>query len=142
MKQLIIRLESAFDAVIIDAPPLLPVTDATVLAQQVGGVVLVVGTQKVRTTDLEKSLAALEMVHANLLGVVLNRLPVKGPDAYTYSYYSYGSVPAEGPKSTARTRPGPAVNPADQTFAEEILLGAPREATRFNSGNGRERSAR
>jgi hypothetical protein len=34
------------------------------------------------------------------------------------------------------------VNPADQTFAEEILRGAPREATRFNSGNGRERSAR
>ncbi|MGX9900047.1 polysaccharide biosynthesis tyrosine autokinase [Arthrobacter sp. SA17] len=46
MKQLISKLEGTFDAVIIDAPPLLPVTDAAVLAQQVGGVVVVVGTQR------------------------------------------------------------------------------------------------
>jgi capsular exopolysaccharide synthesis family protein len=143
MKQLIIRLESAFDAVIIDAPPLLPVTDAAVLAQQVGGVVVVVGTQKVRTTDLEKSLAALEMVQADLLGVVLNRLPVKGPDAYAYSYYSYGGSPSTAsPKPKAGTYSDIPVNNAGQSFAEEILRGAPREASRFNSGSGRERSAR
>jgi capsular exopolysaccharide synthesis family protein len=143
MKQLIIRLESAFDAVIIDAPPLLPVTDAAVLAQQVGGVVLVVGTQKVRTTDLEKSLAGLEMVQADLLGVVLNRLPVKGPDAYAYSYYSYeGSPSTASPKPKAGTYSDIPVNNAGQSFAEEILRGGPREASRFNSGSGRERSAR
>jgi capsular exopolysaccharide synthesis family protein len=87
MKHLIERLEQAFDTVVIDAPPLLPVTDAAVLSQHVGGVVLVVGSQKLRRQDLEKSLSALEMVGANLLGVVLNRLPAKGPDAYSYSYY-------------------------------------------------------
>jgi len=91
MRQLILRLESAFDAVIIDAPPLLPVTDAAVLAQRVGGVVLVTGSSRVRVQDLQKSLAALSMVDAALLGVVLNLLPVKGPDAYAYSYYSYES---------------------------------------------------
>nr|WP_310057645.1 polysaccharide biosynthesis tyrosine autokinase [Arthrobacter ginsengisoli] len=91
MKDLIVRLEAAFDAVIIDAPPLLPVTDAAVLAQQVGGVVLVVGATRVRTPELKKSLEALEMVEADLLGLVLNLLPSKGPDAYAYSYYSYDS---------------------------------------------------
>jgi capsular exopolysaccharide synthesis family protein len=89
MKRLVQRLEQAFDTVIIDAPPLLPVTDAAVLSQHVGGVVLVVGSQKLRRHDLEKSLSALELVGANLLGVVLNRLPVKGPDAYAYSYYGH-----------------------------------------------------
>lgn len=89
MRDLIGRLETAFDAVIIDAPPLLPVTDAAVLSQQVGGVVLVVGSSRVKTPDLQKSLSALKMVEADILGVVLNLLPAKGPDAYSYSYYSY-----------------------------------------------------
>lgn len=89
MKTLLGRLEHAFDTVVIDAPPLLPVTDAAVLSQHVGGVVVVVGSHKLRHQDLEKSLSALEMVGANVLGVVLNRLPTKGPDAYSYSYYSH-----------------------------------------------------
>lgn len=89
MKALIKSLESKFDAVIIDAPPLLPVTDAAVLAQQVGGVVLVVGSSRVKLNDLQKSIAALDMVDADVLGVVMNLLPVKGPDAYAYTYYTY-----------------------------------------------------
>lgn len=88
MKYLIGRLEEAFDVVIIDAPPLLPVTDAAVLSQHVGGVVIVVGTQKLKQHDLEKSLNALALVGANLLGIVLNRLPVRGADAYAYGYYT------------------------------------------------------
>lgn len=94
MGHLINELEVSFDTIIIDAPPLLPVTDAAVLAQHVGGVVLVVGVQKIKQHDLEKSLKALQMVGSNVLGVVLNRLPSKGPDAYTYSYYSSDELPA------------------------------------------------
>lgn len=93
MKDVIKRLEASFDAVIIDAPPLLPVTDAAVLAQQVGGVVMVIGSSRVKLPDVQKSLEALELVNADLLGVVLNLLPAKGPDAYAYSYYSYDSIP-------------------------------------------------
>ena len=143
MKQLISKLESTFDAVIIDAPPLLPVTDAAVLAQQVGGVVLVVGTQKVRTTDLEKSLAALEMVQADVLGVVLNRLPTKGPDAYAYGYYSDGNTTSGAQTMKSVDPEFQAAEPgADENFAEEILRGTPRNATRLSSGLGRSRSDR
>lgn len=95
MMQLIGRLERAFDSVVIDAPPLLPVTDAAVLSQHVGGVVVIVGSKKLRHQDLEKSLNALKMVGSNLLGVVLNRLPVKGPDAYSYTYYSHDQEKSE-----------------------------------------------
>lgn len=91
MSKLLAGLAGDFDAVIIDAPPLIPVTDATVLAQKVDGVVLVVGTGKIRSRDLDKSIAALKLVKANVLGMVLNWLPAKGPDAYVYSYYSRNS---------------------------------------------------
>lgn len=138
MKQLIIRLEAAFDAVIVDAPPLLPVTDAAVLAQQVGGIVVVVGAQKVRTTDLQKSLAALEMVNADLLGVVLNRLPSKGPDSYAYSYYG-----PEGTPSTTRTRSSrPKVFSEDSnTEFDRILHGGSTEPQRLRKGTDKDRSA-
>lgn len=101
MGRLIAELEDSFDTILIDAPPLLPVTDAAVLSQHVGGVVLVVGVQKINQPDLEKSLKALQMVGANVLGVVLNRLPGKGPDAYAYSYYSSDESAGKG----ARERP-------------------------------------
>ncbi|MDR6413288.1 capsular exopolysaccharide synthesis family protein [Pseudarthrobacter sulfonivorans] len=92
MRSLVVRLEDLFDMVIIDAPPLLPVTDAAVLSQHVGGVVLIVGSHTVKQNDLARSLDALSMVDANVLGVVLNRLPLKGPDANSYSYYNYTSA--------------------------------------------------
>lgn len=88
MRTLLATLEGSFDAIIIDAPPLLPVTDAAVLAQYVGGVVLVIEAQSTKSAEIERSIRALEMVDAEVLGVVLNRLPAKGPDAYSYSYYT------------------------------------------------------
>jgi len=104
MKMLLIRLEQVFDTIIIDAPPLLPVTDAAVLSQHVGGVVVVAGSQRIRLQDLEKSLGALALVGSNVLGIVLNRLPVKGPDAYTYTYYSHDEPGADSLKRSKRSR--------------------------------------
>lgn len=91
MQTLLKDLQLSFDMVIVDAPPLLPVTDATVLSQHVDGVVLVVGTHTIRKQELNRSLSALDMVEARLLGVVLNRVPAKGADSYSYSYASYES---------------------------------------------------
>ncbi|WP_239437311.1 polysaccharide biosynthesis tyrosine autokinase [Arthrobacter alpinus] len=124
MKQLILRLEQAFDSVIIDAPPLLPVTDAAVLAQQVGGVVLVVGCHTAKKPQVEKAIATLELVDADVLGVVLNRLPIKGPDAYSYSYY--GAVAnAQVTKQPARRSrlADPIAGPTDEDAFDEILHG-------------------
>jgi capsular exopolysaccharide synthesis family protein len=121
MRELITRLEQAFDSVVIDAPPLLPVTDAAVLSQHVGGVVLVAGSLKIKQQDLAKSLQTLELVGANLLGVVLNWLPMKGPDAYAYGYYSNEAI-SKSPRPTVKSarreeseepRP-PAVYPAQR----------------------------
>lgn len=125
MRILISRLEEAFDAVVIDAPPLLPVTDAAVLSQHVGGVLLVVGSQKLKKQDLERSLGALDMVGSKLLGVVLNRLPGKGPDAYSYSYYGSDETAARGHDSLRRKD-----SPAESQSGIELGAGAsdPRES--------------
>jgi capsular exopolysaccharide synthesis family protein len=121
MRDLISRLEEAFDAVVIDAPPLLPVTDAAVLSQRVGGVVLVVGAQSVKAAEVQKSIRGLELVDAELLGIVLNKLPAKGADAYSYSYASRNLEAArvghdtdkyEGEEVQDRTRP-PSHYPAE-----------------------------
>lgn len=136
MKDLIARLEDAFDTVVIDAPPLLPVTDAAVLAQHVGGVVVVVGSQKTKQHDLQKSLDALELVGANVLGLVLNRLPVKGPDAYTYSYYSSGDEPKADVRDFGQLPASPqvATSPGRRSvrnFDEAIGTGDTAPAKRF-----------
>jgi capsular exopolysaccharide synthesis family protein len=99
MRSLLRRLEQVFDTIIIDAPPLLPVTDAAVLSQHVGGIVLVVGAQKLRRQDLQKSLDALELVGSKLLGIVMNRLPAKGPDAYSYGYYAHEEKSGRAPNN-------------------------------------------
>jgi capsular exopolysaccharide synthesis family protein len=128
MKHLVARLEQAFDTVIIDAPPLLPVTDAAVLSQHASGIVVVVGAQKIKRQDLEKSLSALEMVGATLLGVVLNRLPVKGPDSYEYSYHRYESQPAPKAEAVGAKWDGdvPETSSDDQTAsAENSIYGDP-----------------
>lgn len=141
MKDLISGLEAAFDAVIIDAPPLLPVTDAAVLAQQVGGVVLVVGIQKVRTNDVEKSLAALDMVDADLLGVILNKLPAKGPDAYAYGTYAYESTPSlSAPKDAALPDSSMSGSEPKIEFERDILRGQSRESRRLSDAGAKERS--
>jgi capsular exopolysaccharide synthesis family protein len=137
MKHLLARLEHAFDTVVIDAPPLLPVTDAAVLSQHVGGVVLVVGVQKTNQHDLAKSLGALELVGADLLGVILNRLPVKGPDAYSYSYYSHkepehaASSELAGTGSARRLKAGVGSAPLAPKFDGDLSEATDRPARSF-----------
>ncbi|MEV7135685.1 polysaccharide biosynthesis tyrosine autokinase [Arthrobacter sp. NPDC093128] len=145
MKSLILRLEHAFDHVIIDAPPLLPVTDAAVLSQHVGGVVVVVGSQKLRQNDLQKALSALDLVGSNILGIVLNRLPSKGPDAYAYSYYTHDEKPtlnATASSGKRQTRPaGSSVDGlgTESAFDSTLYAESPRTPRSFPSSRAERR---
>lgn len=94
MQKLIEIFEKEFDAVIFDAPPLLPVTDAAILAKKVGGVILVVAAGHTHKNQLRGALNTLQNVDVQVSGLVLTMLPTKGPDAYGYArygYYGYGS---------------------------------------------------
>jgi polysaccharide biosynthesis transport protein len=100
MEKTLRDLESRFDIVIIDAPPLLPVTDAAVLSTIAGGIVVVVGVGLIDRDHLSRSLQTLEAVNARVLGLVVNRVPTKGADAY---YYYRGYAP-ESPRKRAKER--------------------------------------
>jgi len=100
MEKTLRELESRFDVVIIDAPPLLPVTDAAVLSTIAGGTVVVVGVGMVDRDNLARSLQSLDAVKGRVLGLVLNMVPTKGADSY-YTYSGYASDP---PRKRAKER--------------------------------------
>ncbi|GAB3259723.1 tyrosine-protein kinase domain-containing protein [Arthrobacter pigmenti] len=87
MEKLVKAMEQRYEVVIIDAPPLLPVTDPAVLGSITSGIILVVSADgMVNRDELSRSMENIEAVNARLLGLVLNRLPVTRGN---YSYYDY-----------------------------------------------------
>jgi len=81
--------------VLIDTPPLLPVTDAAVLSRVADGTLVVARSRKTTTDHLHRALGNLGRVRGRVLGVILNCVPTKGPDNYSYGYYgTYSSAPA------------------------------------------------
>ena len=90
MSQLISDLNDRFDVVIFDSPPLLPVTDAAILAKNVGGAIVVVAAGRAHKHQLKGALTALQNVGAPVSGLVLTMIPTKGPDARGYGRYGYG----------------------------------------------------
>ncbi len=89
MGKVLDMLSEHFDYVIIDTPPVLAVTDAAILSKRAGGTLMIAAAGRVRKQELSNALEALETVGGNLLGVVVTMVPTKGPDAYSYSSYSY-----------------------------------------------------
>lgn len=73
--------------VILDAPPLLPVTDSAILATKFDGALVVVEANGTKREELSKSLGNLRRVNADVLGTVLNKVPASGSEAGYYHYY-------------------------------------------------------
>ena len=91
MFKLIDDLREQSDFVLIDAPPVLPVADASGLAVMVDGVVLSVRYGSTRKEQLEQARLTIDRVGGRILGVVLNIVPVKAELTSAYGYgYSYG----------------------------------------------------
>ncbi|WOF22257.1 polysaccharide biosynthesis tyrosine autokinase [Microbacterium betulae] len=107
MTELLESVRKEADVVILDAPPLLPVTDATVLARLTGGAIVVVAAGRTTRPQLSGALDALETVHANVAGMVLSMVPTRGPDAYyDYDGYGYGyGAPAPGADDARADQP-------------------------------------
>ncbi|MCI0402795.1 MAG: polysaccharide biosynthesis tyrosine autokinase [Acidobacteria bacterium] len=92
MKQLLSELSQEYEHVVLDSPPLLSITDATVLSVQVDGVILVVRFGKTTREVVRHMRQMLANVNARVLGVVLNGVALNSVDYYYYyySYYGYG----------------------------------------------------
>ena len=89
MEALIAEL-SATKFVILDAPPLLPVTDATLLTRSADGAVLVVAAGKTHKEQLERAAASLRAVDGKVLGAILNQVSTRKVDRLRYGDVEYG----------------------------------------------------
>jgi polysaccharide biosynthesis transport protein len=83
--ELISELRSRFDIVLIDSPPVIPVADTTALASLVDGIVMVLRIRRGVVLSAHKAKSRLDMVQANLMGVIVN-----GMDENLY-YNEYGT---------------------------------------------------
>ncbi|RNL77496.1 polysaccharide biosynthesis tyrosine autokinase [Nocardioides marmorisolisilvae] len=95
-QELFDRVSQMFDMVIIDGPPLLPVSDAAIMARDVDGAILVVRHGKTTKEQLKQAALRLNQVDANLLGVMVNMTPKRGGKGSGYGYgygYAYGYGP-------------------------------------------------
>ena len=82
------RLQKHFDWVILDAPPILPVTDASVLSGKVNGVIFVVSAEQTPLPALRGALEQLGKTQAHVLGAVLNGVDMERRGYYYTEYYN------------------------------------------------------
>jgi capsular exopolysaccharide synthesis family protein len=78
-------LESRFDVVLIDGPPLLPYADAPILSTLVTDVLLVVSARRTRATEIIRAVDVLRRVDARVIGAVLHQLPRHVRDVVTWT---------------------------------------------------------
>lgn len=113
--------------VIIDAPPVLPVTDAAVLSKFSDAVVMIVGSGKTTAEQLDHALASLDQAGGHVAGVVLNRASSSklsklkyGDSEYGYGYYRSEYAYEAAEKGAAGT--GGARGTGARPFSGEIPI--------------------
>ncbi|MFS0733981.1 polysaccharide biosynthesis tyrosine autokinase [Microbacterium sp. 1P10UB] len=104
MQRTLAELTEAFDYVLVDAPPLLLVTDAAVVSKYTSGVILIAASGSTKRPQLEAAVKTLNGIGSNLLGVIVTMLPSKGPDSYGYGSYTYSANNDIRSKGTTRAQ--------------------------------------
>jgi capsular exopolysaccharide synthesis family protein len=110
MQSMLRELRKRFKFVVIDSPPVLPVTDAMILSTLVDGVVFVVESGATVRGAVTRARKILQNVGANLLGIVLNKVDVRHDGYYgEYGHYYYrsdGHGPNANPEVSTPTLAG------------------------------------
>lgn len=110
MSSIMTQCRSSFDFVVVDAPPMLSVADASILAARMDGVLMVVDAGYTRRGQAVRARDAIRATGARLLGVVVNRVRRDDPDDYYYTYpeqKTSASIPAvdSSAKTQVQTKP-------------------------------------
>ena len=99
MADLVKSLENDWDILLFDSPPLVAVTDATMISQEIDKIVIVVKVGQTDKRAFEHTIGALKNVQAPLGGVVLNAVTHKNSYGSYYYYYQYYHYYGSGKKS-------------------------------------------
>ncbi|AWB87302.1 polysaccharide biosynthesis tyrosine autokinase [Mycetocola zhujimingii] len=127
-EEILTSIKERFAVTVIDCPPLIPVTDATILARLFGGAILVVGAKKVEVRELRKAVERMSVVDAPILGTVLNLAPTSVMGRYHMTYASQ-PAPKLAPKPTPRptTVAGRRAKSSAQSSPQTIPFDAPAD---------------
>lgn len=108
MTDLMKEVKERFDLVLVDSPPILGVSDASVISSEVDLTMIVVQHKKLPRNMLVRVKQAVENVGGTVLGVVLNNVDLRSDSQYQYytSYYTYYSPQQEATKSEAKSTAG------------------------------------
>jgi succinoglycan biosynthesis transport protein ExoP len=114
MLDLIKDVKTRFDIAFFDSPPILGVSDASVLSSEMDLTIIVVQHRRFPKSMLQRVKQAIENVGGTILGVVLNNVDVRHDEYYGYytSYYNYyhkvpEKKPGKGGKPAAQQNPAP-----------------------------------
>ena len=88
MQNILERAKEQYDYVLIDTPPVMPVTDALIVSRLVDGMILVIASAEVKVEMAREVKNQLVHAGANILGVVLNKVRSEH-HGYGYGYYYY-----------------------------------------------------
>lgn len=121
MADLLRDLVARYDFVVVDSPPLLPVTDSLTIAKLTDGAVVVSRFKKTRRQQFSEALESIEGVSARVIGTVLNATPRTSKD----SYYSYAAAPAGAGEvgSSAASMSATAAQSDPETASDENAVG-------------------
>jgi capsular exopolysaccharide synthesis family protein len=86
-KDLMTSLSEHFDWVVIDSPPVMAVTDASIIAHGVTGVVFVIGAEMTSRSAAKTALDQLDSAKAKYVGAILNRVDVRRNPYYYSRHY-------------------------------------------------------
>lgn len=89
MKEILDELSQKYDVILIDTPPVLSVTDATIVSRYTNGVILTVAVGEASIEEVKTSKKALDKVEANILGVILTKADYSKNGYYYYYHYDY-----------------------------------------------------
>ncbi len=89
LRDLIRKLEKEWDMVLFDSPPLVAVTDATMISKEIDNILIVVKVGKTEKNAFEHTINALKNISAPLGGIILNAVTDRHNYGYYYYYYQY-----------------------------------------------------
>ena len=87
MKKLIDKLREEYDRILFDLPPVLGISDTSILSSNVDGILFVLGANEVDRKAVQKAKESLEKVKAHILGLVLNKVKFEHHGYGSYHYY-------------------------------------------------------
>ena len=122
LKDLITELRGRYDKIVFDSPPIIGVSDASVLARVMDATVLLIQHRRNPQSMVVRAQQIMESLKTPLLGVVLNQVPLNSGDDYGYytnNYSYYSEEPGKRRKSSGKSKS------SDPGEDDELVLNEP-----------------